>query len=284
MIKVSVIIPAYNSEKTLQQCLNSVLSQTYENYEVVVVNNNSTDSTKEIIQAVEDKDKRISYVFESRIGRGSARNAGIEAATGEIIIMTDSDCIVPDNWIEELTRPIIYQKEKAVMGFEDDLINNFWTQNIQKANWNFIQRSVEGEYVKNLDTKNFAIDASLMKKILFDAKLMFLEDFDLALKLRNSLKIRFLSSVRVGHMHKSSFKDVVKLNINRAYWATMVFKKHNNMKLTDEIMAESISVKNFIAFPFWMVSQFFKKPWGEAFFILTSEISWRAGIVWALIR
>lgn len=283
--KVSAIIPVYNGEKTLGRCLDSILDQTYGNFEIIVVDNHSTDSTRDIIKTFQEKRRRVKYVFEPKRGRGAARNAGIGMATGEIIVMTDVDCVVPRNWIEEITRPIIYEDEDAAMGFERALTVNYWTGNVQKVNWDFFQRSRRGKYVVNLDTKNFAIKASLMKKMMFDPAMERQEDVELAVRSRKVLKIRFMPSVVVGHEHKSSFSDIVKLNLDRAYWTAKIFKKHkNNLNPDDSIMTESISVKNFLLFPFWMILQFVQRPAGEAFFILVSEVSWRAGIVWSVLR
>jgi len=79
---ISVLIPARNSENTIEACLNSAASQTYKNYEIVVVNNNSSDRTKDIILEFQKKNKNIRYVFEKQAGRGAARNAGISASKG----------------------------------------------------------------------------------------------------------------------------------------------------------------------------------------------------------
>jgi len=280
--KVSVIIPVYNGEKTLKQCLDSVLNQTYKNYEVIAIDNCSTDKTKDIIKKFQSKNEKVSYVFERRRSRGAARNAGIKVAKGEIIAITDGDCVVPENWIEELTKPIIYENETAVMGFEEELIKNYWAKNIQKANWKFFQRNLNGEYINCIDTKNFAIKSSIIKKMMFDSSLSNFEDFDLSLRLKKLIKIRFVPSVRVKHNHESRFINVVKLNFDRAYWTTKIFQKHKGVK--DEIMTESISIKNFALFPFWIMLQFMIKPWGEAFFLLVSEVSWRVGILWALLN
>ena len=80
--EVSIIIPVYNGEKTLRQCLSSVLNQTHENYEVIVVDNNSTDRTEELIKEFQDKGRKMEYLFEPQRGRGAARNTGERTAKG----------------------------------------------------------------------------------------------------------------------------------------------------------------------------------------------------------
>lgn len=78
--KISVVIPVYNGAKTLRQCFESVLNQTYLNYDVIVVDNNSTDRTRQVIQEFQTKNSKIKYVYETYRSRGAARNAGINAA------------------------------------------------------------------------------------------------------------------------------------------------------------------------------------------------------------
>jgi glycosyltransferase involved in cell wall biosynthesis len=280
--KVSVVIPVYNGEKTLRQCLESVVHQTYKNYEIIVIDNNSIDTTRHIIKKFCHKNVR--YIFEKYKSRGAARNAGIHVGTGEIFAMTDADCIVPKNWLEELTKPILYDAENAVIGYEEDLIKNYWTRNTQKKNEAFLKRSHHDNYIDHIDTKNFAIRSLLMKNAMFDTNIHNFEDLDLYLRLKKKTKIRFLASVKVGHNHKSSFITTVLLHFDRAYWTTKIYKKYKNTGLEKDIlMFESISLKNFLLFPFWLVSQFMKKPAGEAYFLLISELSWRAGLIWALV-
>lgn len=280
--KVTVVIPVYNGEKTLRQCLESVLHQTYKNYEIIVVDNNSTDETRRVVKNFYHK--KLRYIFEEHKSRGAARNAGILVAMGEIIAMTDADCIVPKNWLEELIKPILHESESAVMGHEEDLLKNYWTKNIQKKNEEFLKRSYHDNYIRHIDTKNFAIRSSLMKKAMFDTNIHNFEDLDLYLRLKKKTKIRFIESLRVGHYHKDSLVKTMLLNFDRAYWTTKIYKKYKNSELgKDTYMFESISLKNFLLFPFWLVIQFVKKPAGEAYFLLISELSWRAGLMWALV-
>lgn len=282
---VSVIIPVHNGQQMLGQCLSSVLAQAYPRYEVIVVDNNSTDKTKEIIAGFQAKHKRLRYVFEPHKSRGAARNAGVKAARGEVIAMIDADCIAPDNWIGQLIEPMVSENEEAVLGFERDVIGNYWTRHLQKANWSIIKRNLQGNYVNHIDTKNFAVKAALMKQLQFDVRLGACEDFDLYLRMKGKAKIRFLPSVVVGHRHRSSFTKLVKMNFERAYWAAkIVGEQKQKHDLRRESMTESISLKNFFLFPLWMGLQFLKRPLGDSFFLLVSETSWRAGIIWGMLR
>ena len=282
--KISVIIPVYNGEKTLRKCLKSILNQTYNNYEVIIIDNNSTDKSKDIIKGFQSKSKKITYVFEAHRGRGSARNAGIIKAKGEIIVMTDSDCIVPNNWIQELTNPIVDKHESAIMGSEKDLINNYWTKNIQKANLDFVKLGLRNNYVSSIDTKNFAIEAPIMKRCMFDSTITALEDFEFYLRLKKFVRIRFLSSVKVGHNHPSSFSALVRMNFERGYWAKKIYDKHKKRTgVKNETMFTSISLKNFLLFLPSMVLQFINEPIQKAYFTLVADTSWRAGILWSII-
>jgi glycosyltransferase involved in cell wall biosynthesis len=92
MAKISVIIPCYNSASTIRETLESVLSQTYRDLETVVVDDGSTDQTKEIVLTMAPQ---IKYLYQENSGQSAARNEGIRAATGEFIAFVDSD----DLWL-----------------------------------------------------------------------------------------------------------------------------------------------------------------------------------------
>ncbi len=100
--KVSIVVPVFNGEKKLEANLNSILDQTYKNYEVIVVDNNSQDKTKEIIFEFNKKDSRFRYFFEEIRSRAVARNTGIYFSSGEIIVMIDSDCVAPVDWLDKI--------------------------------------------------------------------------------------------------------------------------------------------------------------------------------------
>lgn len=284
--EISVIIPVYNAEKTLNSCLISIFNQSYRTYEVIIVDNNSTDSTKEIIFKFKKKNPFLRYVFEAKKGRGAARNAGIKVVRGEIIAMTDSDCIVPRNWIEKITELIRENKEEVIQGGEIDAVGNYWSKNIQRANEKFISKhlSKDKEYTTHLDTKNFAIRSSIIKSLMFDESIRNIEDFEFILRLRRIAKVRFLNNVKVKHYHKSSFTKFFALQFDRAYWAYIIFQKHkNDSNIKKEVMFSSLSFWNYIIFPFWIIQQL-ASDMGMGFFLLISNIAWVLGTFYAIIR
>lgn len=91
---VSVIIPAYNSASSIEICINSVLNQTFENFEIIVIDDGSTDNTSTILLSYKDK---IVHLEQNNQGQGAARNAGLEIACGKFVAFLDSD----DYWIPD---------------------------------------------------------------------------------------------------------------------------------------------------------------------------------------
>lgn len=106
-IKISVIIPVYNTERYLEQCLKSVMKQTYQNMEVILVDDGSQDSCPEICDEYVLRDKRCHVIHKENGGLSSARNAGLEKASGDYGIFVDSDDYwMNENGLEQLVRRI----------------------------------------------------------------------------------------------------------------------------------------------------------------------------------
>ena len=108
---VSIVIPVYNVEKYIEKCIISVLKQTYKDIEIIIVNDGSTDKSEEKILKYVKNDKRIKYIVKKNGGLSSARNKGIENATGEYICFIDSDDWIAENYVECLISKI--EKDKS---------------------------------------------------------------------------------------------------------------------------------------------------------------------------
>ena len=99
---ISIIIPVYNAEKYLRQCLDSIINQTYTNFEVLLVNDGSTDSSGMICQEYVENDSRFRYFEKENGGASSARNLGLERSGGAYITFIDSDDWVTPEYLEVL--------------------------------------------------------------------------------------------------------------------------------------------------------------------------------------
>lgn len=166
--KVSIILPVYNSEFFLDRCIGSILNQTYENFEVIIINDGSTDKSLEIINRWILKDKRIKLINKKNEGVAKARNLGIEIASGEYIAFIDSDDYVSSHMLSTMSK--IANEENADLvecsfNFVKDgeIINSPKFTN-EKLNGNKV---VLSNFLKRKNTVN-AIWNKLYKASLFE--------------------------------------------------------------------------------------------------------------------
>ncbi len=123
---VSVIIPVYNRENYIEECLSSVINQTYKALEIIIVDDGSTDRTFELCEAAKSGDDRIILIKGDHGGVSAARNKALDVATGEYVIFVDSDDVIYPGAIESL-----------VKGFEstDASVGGIGIANISEKNW-----------------------------------------------------------------------------------------------------------------------------------------------------
>ena len=115
--KVSVIIPAYNSEEFISQALDSVLRQTHSNWECIVVDDGSTDNTAAVVKQYCQKDERFRYLYQNNSGPCIARNTALAISDGEFILPVDSDNYIADTYMEKaLTRFRDFPETELVYG------------------------------------------------------------------------------------------------------------------------------------------------------------------------
>lgn len=101
---VTIIIPVYNTEKYLADCIDSVIGQTYKNIQIIIVDDGSTDKSAEICDRYEKEDRRITVVHTKNEGQASARNRALEMAEGQYIAFADSDDVLNRNYIEYMLK------------------------------------------------------------------------------------------------------------------------------------------------------------------------------------
>lgn len=105
-MKYSIIVPAYNTEKYIDKCLDSIFSNTYKNFEVIIVNDGSTDKTESIIKKYIKKYNNIIYIKQKNMGLSMARNNGIKKATGDYLLFIDSDDYIDKELLKNINENI----------------------------------------------------------------------------------------------------------------------------------------------------------------------------------
>lgn len=122
---ISVIIPVYNEEKYLNFCLSSIINQTYKNFEIVVVDDGSTDKSLEIA-----KKFKVRFFKTEHKGAGFARNFGVSKANGKILVFADADMVFDKNYIKNLVKPILDGKAVGTFTKEEFVANpkNIWSR------------------------------------------------------------------------------------------------------------------------------------------------------------
>lgn len=258
-IGLSLIVPVYNVEKYLGNCIESILNQTYKNFEVILVNDGSLDSSGKICEYYAANDKRIKVINKSNGGLSSARNIGIEKANGKYFIFIDSDDSIHPQMCEIMYN--IIEKYAA-----DIVASNFICDIDHKNSLYKVIDKVDLYQLTNVDTLRWLLNefgfpamawGKIYKRELFSElrykEGMLYEDLDLIYKVLDiSKKVIFideqLSFYRINNESISRSKFNAKKLIDRNNISNELIKfvsdKHNN--LMDNVFAYSYMIKIYI--------------------------------------
>ncbi|WP_434275936.1 glycosyltransferase family 2 protein, partial [Aliarcobacter cryaerophilus] len=137
---ISVVIPVYNSELYLQRCIDSILNQTFKNFEAIFVNDGSTDNSLEILNYYKSLDNRIKIINQENCGTGEARNNGLRNALGEYILFVDSDDTIELLMLEKMYKKALEEDSDIVVcgnnkiSLNGNKIKDFSYKNINENN------------------------------------------------------------------------------------------------------------------------------------------------------
>ena len=138
MPQITIIIPVYNVQEHISRCITSIKNQTYVQFECILVDDGSKDDSKQIIQDTIKSDIRFKYIYQKNGGPSSARNRGIEEASGEFLVFVDADDYVEKNYLKKLYESIKGKNDLVCCGYKDiskygtTFINDFLTDNFSQ--------------------------------------------------------------------------------------------------------------------------------------------------------
>lgn len=274
---VSVVIPIYNVEKYIKQCLESIINQTYQNLEIICVDDCGIDNSMNLVKLFAEKDKRIKIIYnEKNLGLGATRNNGINNATGEYIYFIDSDDFIDLNYIEQLVLEIEKNQVSVVC---NNKILKYYDNNLNKNK--FIKK--EKDFILNTKLnwddgflKNMSISAwcklynlKFLKenKIYFAENKLIFEDFYFIFLLNTKIKtVSFIyNSTYYYRQRNDSLIAQKKYQINNCYDSLYIIELiYNNYK-------ENNLLDKFII-PFYWLNKFFNQIANKKeFFFLIKE-------------
>jgi glycosyltransferase involved in cell wall biosynthesis len=235
-VNISVVIPAYNAEKTIGQCLASLYEQSRRPNQIIVVDNNSTDETKKIVLEFLRNQKEIDArcIDEYRRGPSFARNCGANNAQGDVIAFIDADCIADPSWLARLLasfeNPDTGAVAGSIIGFDKETTIGkfhalFTLMSLPKSGLFNEFNLISGGF----PTANFSIRKELFDAISgFDEAMpIYGEDYDLCARIYVAgHKIYYNKEVKVFHQHRKDLLSTWQQSYGFGTGHTTLLKKH----------------------------------------------------------
>lgn len=198
---VSIIMPAYNSQNTIIGSINSILSQTYTSFELIIVNDGSVDNTDKIIRDIASKEPKIVYLTQTNQGVSAARNLALTHAKYDFIAFCDAD----DEWFETKLKQQIDNISDAVWCYTDSFyVGSDYPTPVTRSSQSTLY---EGHIHSQLFKENFLTTSSLLiqKKVIeennkFDETMAALEDWDLWLKIAHKHPIKLVDTPLLNYL------------------------------------------------------------------------------------
>ena len=236
-MKVSVIIPAYNAEQYITECIQSVVTQTYGDIEILIINDGSTDGTKRKAQILKKDDSRINIIDQSNKGIIAARSSGLLKSTGEVVLFLDADDFLLPDAVDLLVSKMNETGADMIIG------NHFRLENgNKKAVQNILPKTGEdGKAIRYMLLGKFTayMWGKLFKKELFNGieipnQLTYAEDMLTILSIfcKNSVHLAMVTTpiqcyrVHPGNISKTTNPEYVENIMTTARYVKTILKEH----------------------------------------------------------
>ncbi len=231
-MEISVIIPMYNAEKTIIQTLEGLESQTRRDFEVIVVDDGSTDTSIGLVGEFDNRTRLpIKLIRQENSGPAKARNVGVEHSSGRIIFFLDSDCIPAPNCIEAMVSPLNGTVIGCNCGYrvknEDSIIARYIDYEIAKRHQRIVDKSIDAfgayaaSFIKDIFTKvgGFSTEYAAANA----------EDFDLGFNIRRmGYDLIFTGETFVYHYHPGSLTAYLRQQYTRGYWRVKMYLRNRD--------------------------------------------------------
>ena len=247
---ISVIIPVYNVEEYLRECVDSVINQTYKNLEIILVDDGSTDSSGIICDEYTETDKRITVIHQKNSGLSAARNKGFESSIGKYVYFLDSDDYIDKNSVETLIS--IAEKDKSDIVFFDAV--SFADMNDFTVKQNYIRKNkynsdngynVFSKLIQNKEYHSAVPLIFLRKDFLSDCKIKFIPDIlyeDMVFTYQVFCKASVVSQCDKALYHRRYRKNsIMTSSKTKRHFSSRLDVFHHNAEFTKNLAQSNAS-------------------------------------------
>ena len=226
-MKFSVILPTYNRENFISNAIKSVINQTFLNWELIIIDDGSTDNTKKVVGEFVKLDNRIIFLQQKNKERSAARNYGIQNSSGDYICFLDSDDLYYETHLEEFNKLIYSSKFHKGIYFSGLSFGKYCDK---KEKYNLSHsNNIEFVLINTIGTPRACISKELLKENLFNENIRISED--------KELWVRILKANKLFYHHKKTFIEVdhsqrsINLISKKENLTTLKFILKSNKKL-----------------------------------------------------
>lgn len=231
---ISVIVPAYNAARTLGACLDALERQTMprERYEIILVDDSSTDDTAQM--AARYAGVKVLRLTRNQ-GAAAARNAGIAAAQGELLLFTDADCIPCADWVAEMVKPFADQDIAGGKGVYHTKQRALVARFVQLEYESRYARMQGRRYIDFIDTYAAVYRREVLAQVGgFDPRVRFVEDQELSFRAaRAGYHMVFIPTAVVYHLHPETLRRYLLRKARIGYWKAWVVRHHPGKAIED---------------------------------------------------
>jgi glycosyltransferase involved in cell wall biosynthesis len=249
----SIIIPTYNRAHLISRAIDSVVNQTYKNWELIIVDDGSTDNTKELVENYSRKDNRVRYVYQENAERSAARNKGIENAKGEYVCFLDSDDYYLPNHLLNLSKHISSDETIYYVGLvieKDDKLTNRHETPVNGL------KLFDKLCFATIHSQQVCVPVKIAKIFKFDTSIRIAEDVELWIRMNEKYAFKFIensfSVVVVDHDERTiDLRNNVGLEQLTTY-KYIFSKNHAGNIITSGVKKILLSSTYFTIFKYWL--------------------------------
>jgi len=266
-LKFSIILPTFNRAHLISKAIKSIINQTFENWELIIIDDGSTDNTREVIKTFVKSDERIIYLYQKNKERSAARNNGIRNASGEFICFLDSDDLYYKTHLEEFKKLILKNKSQKGLYFSGVSYGKY-CNNKEEYNLSY-SNNIEFVLINTIGTSRACVSKALLKENLFNEKIRISEDKELWVRILKNHKLFYHSKktyILIEHQERSvnlgsEFENLKTLKLIILNNKKIISKKHKKIIISAAYFNISKrQIKNnklFKAFCYMLLSLFY---------------------------